>query len=146
MSKDEEKEESSFSFQDRRSSRLSEEDNQQQEQQIKKEQEKEAQKHADQEDSHAHDPQGQMEINFSTFVLSLTSSAFYYLGDIPDPMTGQTQENLPAVQQTIDILTMLKAKTQNNLDHEEQKLLEQLIYELQMKYIAKQKKGQAPSP
>lgn len=142
MSQDEEeKEKSSFSFQDRRSSHLSDEDNRQQEQEIKKEQEKQAQKHADQEDPHAHGQQGEMEINFSTFVLSLTSSAFYYLGDIPDPMTGQTQENLPAVQQTIDILTMLKAKTQNNLDHEEQKLLEQLIYELQMKYIAKQKKG-----
>jgi hypothetical protein len=80
------------------------------------------------------------ELNFSTFVLSLTSSAFYHLGDIPDPMTGKKEENLPAVKQTIDILTMLKDKTKNNLDADEAKLMEQLIYELQIKYVAKTKK------
>ncbi len=77
------------------------------------------------------------ELNFSTFVLSLTSSAFYHLGDIPDPLTGKKEENLPAVKQTIDILIMLKEKTKSNLDPEEAKLMEQLIYELQMKYVAK---------
>ena len=80
------------------------------------------------------------ELNFSTFVLSLTSSAFYHLGDIPDPTTGQKQENLPAVKQTIDILIMLQEKTNNNLDADEKKLLEQLIYELQVKYVAKKPK------
>ena len=81
----------------------------------------------------------EFELNFSTFVLSLTSSAFYHLGDIPDPMTGQKAENLPAVKQTIDILIMLQEKTKNNLDAEEAKLMEQLIYELQIKYVAKTK-------
>jgi hypothetical protein len=82
----------------------------------------------------------EFELNFSTFVLSLTSSAFYHLGDIPDPTTGQKSENLPAVKQTIDILIMLQNKTKNNLDAEEAKLMEQLIYELQIKYVAKTKK------
>jgi len=80
------------------------------------------------------------ELNFSTFVLSLTSSAFYHLGDIPDPVTGKKEENLPAVKQTIDILIMLQEKTKNNLDAEEAKLIEQLIYELQIKYVAKKPK------
>jgi len=80
------------------------------------------------------------ELNFSTFVLSMASSAFYHLGDIPDPMTGQKQENLPAVKQTIDILIMLQDKTKNNVDAEEAKLMEQLIYELQIKYVAKKPK------
>ena len=80
------------------------------------------------------------ELNFSTFVLSLTSSAFYHLGDIPDPTTGKKEENLPAVKQTIDILIMLQNKTKNNLDAEEAKLMEQLIYELQIKYVAKKPK------
>jgi len=70
-------------------------------------------------------------------MLSLTSSAFYHLGDIPDPITGKKEENLPAVKQTIDILIMLKEKTKNNLDADEAKLVEQLIYELQLKYVAK---------
>jgi hypothetical protein len=72
--------------------------------------------------------------------MSLTSSAFYHLGDIADPETGKTETNLPAVQQTIDMLIMLKEKTQGNLSEEEGKLLEQLTYELQMKFVAKNKK------
>ena len=80
------------------------------------------------------------DLNFSTFMLSLTSAAFYHLGDIPDPVTGEKQENLPAVKQTIDILIMLQEKTKNNLDAEETKLMEQLIYELQVKYVAKTSK------
>ena len=79
-------------------------------------------------------------IDFSTFIMSLTSSAFYHLGDIADPETGKTETNLPAVQQTIDMLIMLKEKTQGNLNEEEGKLLEQLIYELQLKFVAKTKK------
>ena len=79
----------------------------------------------------------EFEMNFSTFVMSLTSSAFYYLGDVADPQTGEMHENLPAVKQPIDILIILKDKTKNNLDAEEDKLLEQLIYELQTKYAAK---------
>ena len=79
-------------------------------------------------------------IDFSTFIMSLTSSAFYHLGDIADPETGKTETNLPAVQQTIDMLIMLKEKTQGNLSEEEGKLLEQLTYELQMKFVAKNKK------
>jgi hypothetical protein len=80
------------------------------------------------------------QIDFSTFVFSLTSSAFYNLGDIADPMTGKTETNLPAVQQTIDMLNMLKEKTKGNLTDEEAKLMDQMIYELQMKYVEKTKK------
>jgi hypothetical protein len=77
------------------------------------------------------------QIDFSTFVFSLTSSAFYNLGDMPDPITGKTETNLPAVQQTIDMLSMLKEKTKGNLTPEETKLMEQMIYELQIKYVEK---------
>lgn len=134
MGKDQE--ESEFIIQDKRSSQQSEDE-------IKASEES-SQTEKPNEDAGQDAPQQksseQFEINFSTFVLSLTSSAFYNLGDIPDPTTGQIQENLPAVKQTIDILAMLKEKTQNNLNVEETKLIEQLIYELQMKYLAKKKK------
>lgn len=79
-------------------------------------------------------------IDFSTFILSLTSSAFYHLGEIPDPKTGQKSADLSAVKQTIDIISMLNAKTEGNLSDEEKKLIEQLIYELQVKYVAAQNK------
>ena len=78
-------------------------------------------------------------IDFSAFIMSLTSSAFYHLGDMPDPSTGKTETNLPAVQQTIDMLIMLREKTKGNLKEDEIKLIEQLIYELQVKYVAKTK-------
>jgi hypothetical protein len=119
-----------FVFKDSRSSQLSED---------------EAQDHDTQSEAQqAASPQGQaqepFQIDFSTFIMSLTSSAFYHLGDIADPETGKTETNLPAVQQTIDMLIMLREKTQGNLTEEEAKLLEQLIYELQMKFVAKSKK------
>ena len=79
------------------------------------------------------------QIDFATFVMSLSQSAFYQLGEVPDPITGKTETNLPAVHQTIDMLMMLKEKTTGNLTPEESKLLEQMIYELQMKYVAKSK-------
>jgi hypothetical protein len=79
-------------------------------------------------------------VDFPTFIMSLSSSAFYHLGDMPDPTTGKKELNLPAVQQTIDMLNMLKGKTKGNLKEDESKLLEQLIYELQVKYVAKSKK------
>ncbi len=80
-----------------------------------------------------------LELDFSTFILSLTSSAFYHLGDAADPHTGGKTVNLPAVKQTIDMLIMLQKKTKGNLDMDEAKLLEQLIYELQMRYLEKNK-------
>ena len=80
------------------------------------------------------------QVDFPTFIMSLSSSAYYHLGDMPDPATGKKELNLPAVQQTIDMLNMLKAKTKGNLKEDESKLLEQLIYELQVKYVAKSKK------
>ena len=124
-------EESGFTFKDKRSSNQSDEE-------VKTSEESQKSEPAVNEEPQS---AGQnFELNFSTFVLSLTSSAFYHLGDIPDPMTGQKQENLPAVKQTIDILIMLQEKTANNLDADEKKLLEQLIYELQIKYVAKKPK------
>ncbi|MFQ5717610.1 MAG: DUF1844 domain-containing protein, partial [Nitrospinales bacterium] len=63
-----------------------------------------------------------IEIDFSTFILSLTSSAFYHLGEMPDPNTGEKKVDLSAVKQTIDILLILKEKTQGNLDDAENNL------------------------
>mgnify|MGYP006088575351 CR=1 FL=1 len=127
---DEEIEGEGFVFKDSRSSQLSEDEAQDNDNQA------EAQK-TEPEQEQAQQP---FQLDFSTFIMSLTSSAFYHLGDIADPETGKTETNLPAVQQTIDMLMMLREKTQGNLTEEEAKLLEQLVYELQMKFVAKSKK------
>ncbi|HXK58562.1 MAG TPA: DUF1844 domain-containing protein [Acidobacteriota bacterium] len=80
-----------------------------------------------------------MSIDFSQFLFSMATSAFIHLGEVPDPMTGQQNEDLQAARQSIDILTILKEKTKGNLTFEEQRLLDQLLYELRMKFLSKSK-------
>lgn len=81
-------------------------------------------------------------INFPAFVLSLAHTAAVHFGDVPDPVTGQKAEtNLPAAQQMIDILALLEAKTRGNLTAEERQLLEQLLYELRLRFVEVSKGG-----
>ena len=82
------------------------------------------------------DGQGEGAITFAAFVLSLAHTAAVHFGDIPDPVSGQASEaNLPAAQQMIDILSLLEAKTRGNLTAEERQLLDQLLFELRMRYV-----------
>lgn len=80
---------------------------------------------------------GLPEIDFSTFVLSLSSSAMVHLGEAPDPSTGQTDYQPHLAKQVIDILGMLQLKTEKGLDDEERKLLCEMLYALRMKYVGK---------
>ena len=75
------------------------------------------------------------DLNFSTFVFSLGTSAMYHFGDFPDPVTKKAERNLEAAKQTIDILGILKDKTKGNLSEDEERLLESLLYELRMRYV-----------
>jgi len=75
------------------------------------------------------------DLNFSTFVFSLGTSAMVHFGDFPDPVTKKAERNLEAAKQTIDILGILKDKTKGNLSDEEDRLLESLLYELRMRYV-----------
>ena len=80
--------------------------------------------------------QGSSEVTFIGFVLSLAHTAAFHFGDVPDPVSGQAgQVNLAAAQQIIEILALLQEKTKGNLTAEERQLLEQIVYELQMRYV-----------
>lgn len=74
---------------------------------------------------------------FSTFVLSLASTALMQLGEVPDPTSGTQAADVPAAKHTIDMLTMLQEKIEKGLDAEEKRLLDGLLYELRMKYVLK---------
>jgi hypothetical protein len=74
-------------------------------------------------------------ITFSSFVLSLSSSALFHFGEIPDPLTNKKQKNIELAKQTIDILGLLEKKTVNNLEKDEAVLLENLLYDLRMRYV-----------
>ena len=81
------------------------------------------------------------EINFPSFILSLSSSALLHFGDIPDPISGTKERNLPMAKQTIDILGVLKEKTQGNLTNDEEQLIDNLLHDLRIKYVEESKKG-----
>lgn len=74
-------------------------------------------------------------MDFSGFILSLNASALIHLGEIPDPQSMERSLNLPAAKHTIDILELLNEKTNGNLNEEEKKLIEDVIYNLRMKYV-----------
>ena len=75
------------------------------------------------------------EVNFSSFLLSLSSSILLHLGEIADPQSGEKKQDLALAKQTIDIITLLKDKTKGNLTEEEQNLLEHLLYDLRMRFV-----------
>jgi hypothetical protein len=85
------------------------------------------------------EPTALPEINFSTFVISLSSSALIHLGIAPDPMTGEQKKDLAIAKQTIDMLAMLQEKTRGNLTEEEAQLMESMLYDLRMRYVAESK-------
>lgn len=75
------------------------------------------------------------EVTFSTFVLSLASSALVQLGEVPDPETGEKRHDAALARNTIDVLSMLEDKTSNGLTPEEKHLLRDVLYELRMKFV-----------
>ncbi len=77
------------------------------------------------------------EIDFQTFVLSFFSSALMHLGDaaVPLPAGTQAEVNLPMARQTVDLLALLQVKTKGNLSAEEERTLDQVLYDLRMRYV-----------
>jgi Domain of unknown function (DUF1844) len=75
-------------------------------------------------------------IDFYTFCLSLGSSAFMHLGDVPLPDGGEAPD-LALAKQTIDLLGMLQEKTRGNLSDEEAKFLDNLLVDLRLRYVTK---------
>jgi hypothetical protein len=75
------------------------------------------------------------QVNFTNFVLSLSTSALFHFGDFPEHEGGASEKNLPAAKQTIDILDMLNEKTKGNLNENENNLIKGVLYELKMRYV-----------
>ena len=80
------------------------------------------------------------EINFSTFVISLSTQALMHLGEIGNPISGKAETDVPVAKQMIDILAMLKDKTRGNLDPNEDRLMQDILFDLRMKYVEAVKK------
>jgi Domain of unknown function (DUF1844) len=81
----------------------------------------------------------QPRVSFAGFVISLATTAAVHFGDIPDPQTGERHESdLAAAQQMIDLISLLQDKTKGNLTAEESKLVDDLLYELRMRFVQAQ--------
>ncbi len=75
-------------------------------------------------------------VDFTTFVLSLSTSALAAMGLVDDPrLGGPAEPNLPVARQTIDLLAMLEEKTRGNLTGEEERLLGQVLTDLRLRYV-----------
>jgi hypothetical protein len=73
-------------------------------------------------------------LTFSMFLQSLAQQALMQMGLIPWPH-GQRELTLEQARDTIDILELLKAKTEGNLDAEEQQLMDTIVQELKMSFV-----------
>ncbi len=79
------------------------------------------------------------DITFSGFILSLATTAAVHFGDIADPITGNAgTPNLQAAAQMIELIAMLQEKTKGNLIEPEARLVDDLLYELRVRYVQAQ--------
>ena len=81
-------------------------------------------------------PNAASDLAFSGFVLSLATTAAVHFGDLAEPGTGRKGEaDLEAAARIIEVLTMLQEKTRGNLIAEEERLLDDLLYELRLRFV-----------
>ena len=80
-----------------------------------------------------------LEASFSTLILSIASSAAMALGLAPHPETQEVNKDLKMARFNIDLLVLLQSKTKGNLEEDEQKFLESVISDLQLKYVQLEK-------
>jgi len=76
-----------------------------------------------------------MEASFSILIMSIASSAVMAMGLAPHPQSGETSKDKNMARFNIDLLVMLQEKTKNNLSEEENKFLQSLISDLQIKFV-----------
>ena len=75
------------------------------------------------------------QIDFATFILSLSHSVLMHLGEAPHPEDNAQRVSLPLAKQTIDLLGLLEEKTKGNLTADEAKLVQTLLYDLRMRFV-----------
>lgn len=76
------------------------------------------------------------QLSFIGFVISLANTAAVHFGDVENPVSGtKGRPDLPAAKQMIDVLSLLDQKTKGNLTAEERTVLDQVLYELRMRFV-----------
>ena len=75
------------------------------------------------------------QVGFNALLLMLGTAALVHLGVAPDPVTGEAKPDLAQTKQAIDLLDVLKVKTAGNLTAAESGLLDDLLFDLRMRYL-----------
>jgi len=99
---------------------------------------------SDAQDTRAGNEDGRGGNLFLQMVLTLQTSAMQHLGKIASPFTGNVERDLLSAKTAIDMLVMLQEKTRGNLNETEVKILNHVVYELQMNYVDEAKKPEPP--
>lgn len=87
------------------------------------------------------EPEEQVDHLFMQLVLSLQMGAWQQLGKIASPITGKVERDLAMAKLSIDMLAMIRNKTQGNLSAEEQRVIDHILYELRLNYVDESSKG-----
>jgi hypothetical protein len=74
-------------------------------------------------------------MDFATFLLSMANTAFFQLGLIKDPSTGEAHKDLPGARQTIDLMALIEEKTRGNLTDQEARILKEALFQLRMAFV-----------
>jgi hypothetical protein len=91
---------------------------------------------------------GELSQRFIEFVMMHAQNAALFLGQIPNPKTGEGEVNLELAKMFIDQLAMIQEKTRGNLTNEESTVLKNTLSNLQMVYVEVSQhlsKGGAPA-
>ncbi|MFN2377556.1 MAG: DUF1844 domain-containing protein [Candidatus Binatia bacterium] len=86
---------------------------------------------------------GAVPITFSSFVIGLATQALMFLGAAPDPRGGKAERNPAEAKAIISVIEMLAGKTKGNLGEDEAKLVEEVLYELRMRYVNEMRRDSA---
>ena len=93
---------------------------------------------------------GEMTQRFIEFVMMHAQNAALFLGQIPNPKTGEAEINLDLARMFIDQLEMIQEKTRGNLTNEEAMVLRNALSNLQMAYVEASgggpQRGSQPEP
>ena len=73
-------------------------------------------------------------------LMMLASSAVIAMGEAPDPVSGERHRDLAQAAEVIDLLLLLREKTEGNRTDEESRMFEDLIYDLQLRYVSATKR------
>ena len=92
---------------------------------------------------------GELSQRFIEFVMMHAQNAALFLGQIPNPKTGEGEVNLELAKMFIDQLAMIQEKTRGNLTNEETTVLRNALSNLQMAFVEvsrAQERGGASQP